>query len=266
MARQRGPILLSGTIGGINYYYVKGVALARAGGGGFNGEAIRKKPSMVRVRENGTEFGSCSRIKSAMRHALMPFFHINKNGDLHGRMMKLFNEIKVLDSVSIRGQRKVGVGLGTPMGELLLRSFQFTPKRNVSETLGVGGVYNPGDYSYTVQHFSIGRVSFPQGATHMEVKLGVLVFDFETQTNRLFMGVPLVIGRNFEGDGFTLGPEEVPVGEGFQLVFVGVCFYQEVGGIRYALKGEDMIGLEIVAVGKEELGGVGFLQGREGAV
>jgi len=250
MAKQKGPIFLVGTIGGVNYYFRKGVALARVSGGGFNGKSIKIKANMGRVRENYSEFGFCSRIKSRLRIALMPFLHLNKDGSLHDRMMGLLMEIKELDIVSTRGQRKVGLGLDTPKGELILRSFEFTPKCKVQERLGSEGVYNVVDYSYTVTKFSPGKIVFPAGATHAEVRIGILNFNFETLEEKLFLGAPLIIGYNFEPDSFVLEPEKVPEGDGIKIGFVGLHFCQEVGGVMYPFKGENTIGLEIVGTSR----------------
>ena len=73
MAQQKGIIPLVGTLGGINFYYLNGKAVARTAGGGFNGKAIKTKASMQRVRENVSEFGHCSEVNKAFRQALRPF-------------------------------------------------------------------------------------------------------------------------------------------------------------------------------------------------
>lgn len=41
MAKVKNIVGLQGTIGGVNFYLRKGVPLARAAGGGFNGDAIK---------------------------------------------------------------------------------------------------------------------------------------------------------------------------------------------------------------------------------
>ncbi len=53
MAKVKSLIELKGTLSGLNFYTRQGVAVVRAAGGGFNGDAIRTKPSMLHVRENG---------------------------------------------------------------------------------------------------------------------------------------------------------------------------------------------------------------------
>lgn len=124
MARQKGIIKLEGTIGDINFYMVKGKAYARKAGGGFNGNAIKTKESMLRVRENGSEFGHCSRAKKEILRSFHPYFTKRERG-FHGKCMKLFLTLKDLDTTSKRGQRRVDFGLQTVEGKRLLRDFPF---------------------------------------------------------------------------------------------------------------------------------------------
>ena len=65
MATQKGIVSLVGTVGGVNFYFRKGKAVARKAGGGFSGKAIKTKASMMRVRENNSEFGHCSSVKKS---------------------------------------------------------------------------------------------------------------------------------------------------------------------------------------------------------
>ena len=90
MAKSKGIISLVGTIGGINFYMRNGKVVARMAGGGFTTQSIKKGKNMERVRENGSEFGHCSRVKKVFKDCLFPFFGMQKNEDLHTRMMQLF--------------------------------------------------------------------------------------------------------------------------------------------------------------------------------
>jgi hypothetical protein len=248
MARQTGIIKLEGTLDGINFYIRKGKAVARKAGGGFTRESIKNSSSMERVRENNTEFGDCSRVKKCLKASLHPFLHLYKDVELHARMMRVLHQIKVCDTVSVRGKRQVGNGIATPMGEMLFRKFVFTPKRSVSNTL-MGSVFFDWDsFSYTVSEFAVKNVRFAKSATHFEVCVGVLCFDFATLEYQLYMGSPLLIGRDYDADTFSLSPADLPVGSGKQFAFVGLKFYQEVNGVRYLLQEESAIGLEIVGI------------------
>lgn len=246
MAKQTGIIKLEGTIGGINFYTRKGKSVARKAGGGFNGEKIKNSPSMERVRENNTEFGDCSKVKKCLKASLHPFLGQYRDVGLHARMMQLMQQIKVCDTVSVRGKRQVGNGIATPMGEQLFRKFEFTPKRSVLNTLMGVGFFDWDNLRYTVSEFSVKNVRFAKSATHIEVSLGVLCFDFATLEYTLYMGSPLYISRDYDADTFSLSLADLPIGIGNQFAFVGLKFYQEVNGELYLLQEDSAVGLEMV--------------------
>ena len=129
MAKQRGMFPLEGILGGINFYKSKGKWLSRQSGGGFNGEAIRTKDSMARVRENGSKFGMVSGSKKLIRLSVQQELLHAKYGELHGRMMSVLQQVKVEDLISERGRRTVWQGLTTDEGKKLLTDFLFVPKQ-----------------------------------------------------------------------------------------------------------------------------------------
>jgi hypothetical protein len=243
MAKQTGIFPIAGTIGGVNFYYRKGVPFARKAGGGFNGDAIKTKPSMERVRENSSEFGHCSTAKRVFKMALDPFLHEYKEGTLHGRMMKLFQEIKVCDTISMRGKRNLSVAMGTPMGQKLLQQFDFTPKQNVMRTLGNKGVFDWNTRTYTIADFDIRQVKFMKNASHLKLTLGILRFDFASLEYEMELGEPLLMDRGFAATGFVMdfsGAVEtrhaLSVQNGNKMVFLGLKFYKEIDGEMYLMK------------------------------
>jgi hypothetical protein len=247
MAKQKEIIPLVGTIGGINFYFRKGVAVARSAGGGFNGRAIKNKPSMIRVRENNSEFGHCSTVKKQFRIALFPFLKYYKESTLHGRMMQLFQGIKNCDTISMRGARKVGIGLLTPNGTQLFKEFLFTPKCNVNFVVPMKGSYDAVSCLYTVVDFDISLVRFPKGATHMELQFGVLGVDFDLGIYKMFMGDAIVFERNVEVAAFSLFPLLLPDAGLHRYAFLGLTFYQEINGALYVFKEDGNVGLAIVS-------------------
>lgn len=247
MATQKGIISVTGTLGDINFYYRMGKAVARKAGGGFNGKAIKTKPSMVRVRENNSEFGHCSRVKKEFRIALFPFLKYYKEGTLHGRMMQLFQGIKDCDNSSERGAREVGKGIVTPEGLQLFREFKFTPKCDVAVVVPMQASYDAVSCVYSVVDFDISKVRFPKSASYMELQMGVLGVDFELGIYKMFMGSPLGFEKSDVVTDFTLAPTVLPEAGLHRFAFVGVTFYQEINGAKYVLKEDGNVGVTLVS-------------------
>ncbi|AWA30786.1 hypothetical protein HYN48_12240 [Flavobacterium magnum] len=235
MAKQQGIIKLAGTLGGLNFYYRNGKPMVRAAGGGFDGKKIKDSPKMVRVRENASEFGSCSKVKKALRIALHPFLGKHKDATLHGRMMKLLQDIKTHDSVSARGQRKVGIGMQTEAGKQLLRGFVFSPKYSLEQLLGATERLDADTFAYAVDDFSVDRVRFPVGATHLEILYGALRFDFDTLTHAVTLCPPLLIARHAGETSLDLSVAALPDGGGMLMGVGCVRFLQEVNGVMVGI-------------------------------
>lgn len=243
MARQKGIVFIEGTLGGINFYYRKGVPTARVAGGGFNGRAIKTSPSMVRVREQNREFAGCSKVNKVFKDAIRPFLVEYKDGSLHSRLMALFLGVRDCDMLSERGKREVWKGIATAHGKRLLADFVFTPK--CSPILPCSYVLDWNTLQFEVNGFDVSRLRFPYGADYMEVGLGVICFDFEHLTYTADWATPLVIDRRFTDSNFSLGVGAVPVDTGQLMAIVRVAFYQEVNGRPYLLPGDGAYGLQI---------------------
>ncbi|GGD17585.1 hypothetical protein [Flavobacterium orientale] len=235
MARQKGIIKLSGTIGGINFYETKDGSFAREEGGGFNSEAIKTKDSMAPVRENASEFAQVSRVGSLFCRGLLPFLQTCKDTKRYRRMVSLLQEIKTLDAVSERGKRTTTLGLATPMGKKLWWEFDLT-ERSPEDLLP--GTYQvaAGSTGLTVSDLDLSRLVFPKGATLVELRYGVLDVDFTALTFQLHMAAPLFLDKDFADSSVSLALDGGIVMTGTLFPVVGVRFYQVVGGEKYLFK------------------------------
>jgi hypothetical protein len=248
MANQKGIIALDGTLEGINFYIRKGKPVARKAGGGFTGKAIKNKSSMIRVRENNTEFGHCSRVKKQLRLALLPFLGLHHDTGLHGRMMRMLQEVKNCDPISERGQRNIFRGLQTAMGRKLFTDFAFTDGKSVNTTLQCDCRYTPTDHTLTLDRFDISKVAFPSASTHVEIRFGVLAFDFTALTHTLHESTSLLLSRDATGTSFHFSLPTTPDTTMTLLAFCSVRFYQEVSGERYVLKGDGTLSISCLEV------------------
>jgi len=246
MAKQAGILPLVGTIGGVNFYYLNGKPVARRAGGGFNGNAIKSKKSMKRVRENSSEFGHCSQVNKAFREALRPFYKKHRFTYLHSRLMGLFSRLKNLDLVSKRGKRVVANGVTSADGLALLERFDYTPDCDVKAVMPFNYAVAAGSYALTISDFNIKEVGFISGATHIELTYGVLDFDFSTLDYELHLAPALLLDKGFVGANVMLVPDTLPLGIGTALCVLGVRFYQEVDGGLYMLNATDGVGFMVL--------------------
>ena len=252
MAKQIGPILLQGTLGGVNYYFREGEPLARRAGGGFTGKNIKESPNMESVRKSNSEFGQCSKVNKMFKLALKPYLAGYRDGTFHSRLMQLFLNIKDCDLISERGKRTVKRGILTKNGQQVMKAFVFTPKRpNLFD--GESG-FDWKTLTFEVNDFKVSEAQFPQDADYMEISVGLFRFDFESHAYEHFFAEPLMIARDFQEDAFTIACPDLPGGEGMLFSAVRVCFYQTVDGERHPVPESGRTGVRIISVweGTEE--------------
>jgi hypothetical protein len=121
MAQLKGPILFTGSVGGIRAYYNK--TLKRyvvSTKGGSTKEIINNNPTMERQRENMSEFKGCTKMASQLRRALDSISHL-RQGYYFSQLVALAKLIQKQDDEGIKGTRSI---LLSKYSRLLL-SFNF---------------------------------------------------------------------------------------------------------------------------------------------
>lgn len=249
MAKYKGIVTLNGTIGGMNFYDRLGKPTARKSGGGFNGKDIKTKASMIRVRENGSEFGRVSKIKSLLRRAMTPFFGTMKDGTLHGRMMTMMQQVKAQDLTSGRGQRTFWKGLQTADGQRLLKDFLFTPAQAIALVFdGLPKVLNAGavcDFS----GLTLNSSSFKGVATAVDIQYFVVDFNEEGLGYEMKMSTKLFIEKSDIPEVLpSLSIENLSENPMYRMVFVHVQFQQKVNQQFYHLNEQGMLGIRCLEV------------------
>ncbi|TYB79749.1 hypothetical protein [Bizionia myxarmorum] len=248
MAKQKGIIPIVGTIGGLNFFILNGEPLVRRAGGGFNGKAIKTKGSMQRVRENGSEFGTCSHLNKVFRQALRPFYNNHKFTFFHSRLMTLFTGLKDLDAVNARGERRVAKGLETVKGKRALINFNYTPDCQPHLVLPFSYNMDWPTHTFSIPRFDIQDVRFSTGATHIALQFGVLDFNFESLVYKMHLAAPMVLAKNDPRTSLNLTPTSLPSGLGLQMAVLGIRYYQEIDGLMYLLHAQDGVGIGVLAI------------------
>lgn len=244
MAKQIGIIPLVGTLDGVNFYLRKGKPVARKAGGGFDGEKIKKSPLMVRVRENGSEFGHCSKVKKIFKDALFPFFKNHKDGDLHGKMMQLFLAVKDLDLVSKRGIRTVLQGLRTAEGKRLLKDFDFT----AMSFPFIKAAYSVAPNAFLIDSFDSRALKFSSNSTHLELQFGIVYLNFATLKATLCQSDAVFIPKNETITNLSLTIDATGYENTIAVAVVSYRYVQEINGVYYDLNDGKSFGLKVVDV------------------
>ena len=248
MAKVKGMVTFTGTVGGLNFYSRKGVPLARAAGGGFNGRAIKTSPRMVRVRENSAEFKGCMQSVKHFKQGLNPFFVLIKNGESHERLASLFAKIKNADCVSARGERFVGGGMATAAGRQLLKGYAFNSDLNLGKALHCPVVFS-WENGVTID-LAKDAVAFPAAATHLELTALFYIFDFEGYGSVLEKSEKILISKDAAAEETVhLSPLALPEGVGIKIGLVAYRFLQEVNRVLYSLKTQS-VGMEVLWLGE----------------
>lgn len=248
MAKYKSLFTIIGTIWGINFYELLGKPVSRKAGGGFTREAIKTKASMIRVRENNSEFGHCSRLNKVFRQALRPFYVQHKFPLFHSRLMTLFTGLKALDPVNGRGQRLVYRGLELDEGKRSLVRFTYTPDCQPKNVLPFDFEMDWDTYTLAIPKFQMKQVSFIPGATHIALQFGVLDFNFKTMKYGLHLADSLVLAKDFAGDTLSFTVTDVPTGLGLELGVLGIRYYQDIDGELYLLKAKEGVGISVLSV------------------
>lgn len=248
MAKQKGVFELNGTIGGFNFYKRLGVPTVRKSGGGFNGKDIKTKDSMVRVRENGSEFGRLSKAKSLIRQAITPVMGSFTDGTLHARMMTMMHDVKTKDVTSARGERSFWKGLQDAEGQKIFRNFLFTPVQSV-ETI-FGGL--PSISAVGVCDFSglaLPNSAFKGSATALMVQYFVVDFLEACTKYKTTRSTPLLIEQtNLPSVIPPLNVANLGTEYNIRMFFLSVQFQQKSGGQFYDLKEQGMLGVRCLGM------------------
>ncbi|MFC0344191.1 hypothetical protein [Epilithonimonas hispanica] len=234
MPRQKGLFKIEGSIDGVTFYRNADGHFVRMAGG-VSKSRIMNDPAFARTRENITEFGNNAKAAKVLRDALGPLVKNAKDSRTSNRLMQLFNKVKNLDVVSLRGQRKISIGLEDPLSQNVFQKFDFNKKAQLSNVLkrtyeldALAGTLDIPGFIPAVDLLK------PEGATHAQITYAALGLDFDTADSSLVQATPLnfALDNVVQDIALSLTP---PVGlpSVFQVLLIE--FFQEVNTLQYPL-------------------------------
>jgi hypothetical protein len=239
MAKVKGLLQFYGTIDGVNLYRLEGQNVAR------KAKSIAKKkyktsPNYASFRDAGKEMGSAAKMSSVFRHPLKIYTNGIAENRMYSRVNALMRKLILCDGVSLRGERTVANGIGTVEGKGLVKGFEFNVHQSLSDVLRaafgldvVNGVLLLSDFN-TLEH-----LKSPKGTTHVGLQLLCYDFDFISKTHQLTSSEEQILLLEDVSNSTALSIDSLPTVMGNRMYLLRLLFYQDVGGVYYALRGDD---------------------------
>ncbi|WP_329805050.1 hypothetical protein [Flavobacterium facile] len=136
MAKVKAPFKIKGTLDDLSFYIASEENLVRQkGNSGITKEQFAKNPIFDRIRQQSSEFGSCSQKSKVFRLLAKQFYDKAKEVSFAGRVNKLLFEILQEDTTNKIGERKIENGLQIPEIDEILVHFEGNKLRPLKKVL-----------------------------------------------------------------------------------------------------------------------------------
>ena len=234
MAQQTGILGIKGTVGGLVFAKDGSVRQKPAS----NKSTFTSSKSMVRVRENASEFGAAGSAGKLVRDALRTQIQAASDRYMVSRLAKVMKSIINLDATSDRGMRQVvaanaasllgfNFNQGAGLGQSLFSPYTVTPS-GATVTLAIPSL-NP-----TVD------IAAPTGATHYEILFGVAAVNFVTKTYSSAtvaspLGILPLTGAAQTNVSQVATLPAAPTADELVIGVLGMNYYQQINGKFYPL-------------------------------
>ncbi len=248
MAKLKSLIKIEGTLDDLTFYKGTDGYLVRTKGG-VSAKRIKNDPAFARTRENGVEFGHSANSGKQLRRAILPLLLDAKDGLVTSRLTQVMSQIKNADATSLRGERKVHIGLTSALGKQALKGFEFNDNANIANVLLTDFTLDTATGEIEILDFSpMLHVFKPEGATHLSLTAGFLNLDFSTEVKDLKTSPAFNMAIDATVATVNLTPTSPATGTGNELYFLKVAFFQQVNSIQYPLKNGAFNALQLVEV------------------
>ncbi len=107
MAKQHGLHPLTGTVGGMNYYYDKNLGYLVRSKPGPTKNQVKRSPAFARVRHNYKEFGAASSFARQLYDGFRPFFTWCKDKKCWPGLLEEVRSMLLMDTEHVAGERQM---------------------------------------------------------------------------------------------------------------------------------------------------------------
>jgi hypothetical protein len=246
MAKVKGLVKFTGTIDGMNFYYLNGKLVVRKAGGGFSKRAIKNSPRMEMVRRNNSEFARCARANRELRHAIGPLKGKHKLTFLHSRLQSLLLTTRKLDHDRPKGERRGIVGLCTPDGLSMLRDFDINPDMPLRKALDTSLRFDARNGKVHIDKVDAEKITYPEAATHVRLRAILLQVRPEEDAYKRSASELYTYKRGEEPDSLVLEIPHTHDQAATPIVFLGLRFLQEIDGKLYNLNSKNALAIGVI--------------------
>jgi hypothetical protein len=227
MAKNHGPIQLSGTIGELTFYRTR------------NGFFVRQKSSSpgkslessARQQAQRAAFGDAMRAANTVRHHLLPFIGMCKSSDMRLRLNRLLLQAAHLYKITPREECN-----GSGLVLSLLQGFEFNNTTSLFTALHAS-IESSFDRDTGLASVSVGAfvaeavLKYMAGVTHMRISIAAAAINFTTrEAQKQFLdGDYLPVGQQPAG-ALTLSVSLPPNLADPVLLLLKLQYFQEVNG------------------------------------
>lgn len=235
MAKQKSFLKFTGTVGDVTFVKHRGKYFIKQKSE-IDAETIKTASNFARTRENMSEFGNVTKSATLLRKTFREMGNAVKDGTAHSRLVSLLTQIKNMDGSSLRGERTVGMGIGTTGALQLLRGFMFNAASPLGQVLTTAyevdtstGIIQIRDLNPSVHLIA------PAGATHVLIRSCVARIDFDNLISEDELSNEVVLPIDHTVSTVVLTPAALPSGAGNHIFTLKVEFGQQLNGNYFPL-------------------------------
>ncbi len=249
MGRQIGLIKISGKFNDLSFYKSKDGYIVRTKGGASK-VRIKTDPAFARTRENNQEFAEINHSGKWIRTSFRNITANESDALVVSRMVTQLSKVIKLDTMNLRGFRKVGMGLSTNEGKKLLKGFNFNKESLLSKVLKVNYQVDSASGVVHIPEFIPKQdLVCPASATYCKIESAWSEIDFITGVIHSSISPAVSFVLDQTKSNVVLSPAQAPTGFGILLVALKLSFFQEINGEVYSLNNGGLNAIELVAIG-----------------
>ena len=228
MAKIIAPFQIQGTLDDLNFVVADGINYVRKKGKtGVTSKDFKNNPIFDPIRNQGNEFGHCSKKSAQFRQLAARFNKLAKDGSVAGRINKLLLEILQEDTTQPKGKRTLIEGLKTNEGKEALLFFESNKLRPIHQVLKIKEQCLVKTQTVVLENFiAKEQLDWPKEATHVTFATATANWNFEQETFDTCYSTDCILDKESEKQTITLTTEK-PKGDQLHLTFLFIGFMKQ---------------------------------------